>query len=347
MPYNFIRASVTVSIFAAMSATAGISVVIPNYNGEVLLPLVLPTVLTALNNAGLPFEIIVADDCSSDKSIPLLKEKFPELKVLQNNINSGFSVTANKGIREAKYDWVLLLNSDVKLEPDYFMPLLKYTTGDNVFGVMGRIIGWDDDTIQDGAKHPFFQGVKIKTSGNYLLTDKAAMADGLYSMYLSGANAFMNKKIFIEIGGLNELFSPFYVEDFELSLRAWRLGYECYYDYNAVCRHKISSTIVSSNKKKNIKKIYNRNKMYLHAIHLSSEKRLLWFFQLAGESLIHLITLRWSYISAVSLFLNSYKKIITIRKKLQQMAGEKKLLSVNEVVGKIILSIKGKEITRF
>ena len=55
--------SVTVSIFAGMSAIAGISAVIPNYNGEVLLPQVLPTVLIALNNAGVSFEIIVVDDC--------------------------------------------------------------------------------------------------------------------------------------------------------------------------------------------------------------------------------------------------------------------------------------------
>ncbi|MGZ8556822.1 MAG: glycosyltransferase family 2 protein [Chitinophagaceae bacterium] len=349
MPYNFMRASVTVSIFATMSAIAGISVVIPNYNGEILLPQVLPTVFTALHNAGLPFEIIVVDDCSADGSIQLLNERFSGIRVLQNNINavSGFSVTANKGIRAAKYDWVLLLNSDVKLEPGYFKPLLKYTERTNVFGVMGRIIGWDDDTIQDGAKHSFFQGVKIKTYGNYLLRDVGAMADGIYSMYLSGANAFMNKKIFIEIGGLNELFSPFYVEDFELSLRAWRLGYECFYDYNAVCRHKTSATIVSSNKKKRIKKIYNRNKMYLHAIHLSRGKRLLWLFQLAGECLIHLITLQWSFITAVSLFLGSYKKVVSGRKKLWQMAGEKKLLPVNEVVDKIIASLKGKEVTRF
>jgi GT2 family glycosyltransferase len=239
------------------------------------------------------------------------------------------------------------LNSDVKLEPDYFIPLLKYTERSNVFGVMGRIIGWEDDKIQDGAKYPFFHGVKIKTSGNYLLENKNDMANGLFSMYLSGANAFMNKKCFLAIGGFNELFSPFYVEDFELSLRAWRLGYDCYYDYNAKCRHKTSTTIAIGNKKKNIRKIYNRNKMYLHAIHLSSGKRLLWFFQLSGESLIHLIILKWSYIRSISLFLTSYKKIITSRKRLQQIAGEKKLLSVNEVVDKIILSLKEKEITRF
>jgi GT2 family glycosyltransferase len=330
-----------------MSAITGISVVIPNYNGERLLPQVLPTVITALNNSGVLSEIIVVDDCSADKTIQVLSEEFPGVKVLQNDLNSGFSVTSNKGIRAARYDWVLLLNSDVKLEPGYFKPLLKYTDNHSVFGIMGRIVGWEDDEIQDGAKYPFFHGVKIKTSGNYLLKDKNDMDKGLLSMYLSGANAFMNKRHFLAIGGFNELFSPFYVEDFELSLRAWRLGYECYYDYNAVCRHKTSATIAGGNKKRNIKKIYNRNKMYLHAIHLANAKRVLWLMQLAGESLIHLISFRWSYIKALLLFLGSYKKVINSRKELHQLANGKKVLSVNEVVDRIINAIKGKEITRF
>lgn len=330
-----------------MSAIAGISVIIPNYNGAVLLPQVLPTVVEALNNAGLPSEIIVVDDGSPDKSVPLIKENFPNVKVIVNEVNSGFSITSNKGIKAAHYDWVLLLNSDVKLEPDYFLPLLKYTEQNDVFGVMGRIIGWDDDTIQDGAKYSFFHGIKIKTSGNYLLKNRDEMKDGLYSMYISGANAFMNKKHFFQVGGLNELFSPFYVEDFELCLRAWRLGYVCQYDYNAVCRHRISATIVNDNKKRSIKKIYNRNKMYLHAIHLSSGKRFIWFGQLIIEAIAHLFTARWSYISALYLFLTSYDKVKESRRRLQQTAGKKRLLTVNEVVNKIEQSLKAKEVERF
>jgi GT2 family glycosyltransferase len=330
-----------------MSTIAGISVVIPNYNGSLLLPQILPAVFLALNNTELPFEIIVVDDHSVDESVHLLREKFPLVTVLQNETNCGFSITSNKGMRIAKYDWVLLLNSDVKLEPGYFKPLLKYTGRNDVFGVMGRIIGWEDDKIQDGAKYPFFHGVKIKTSGNYLLADKGAMANGLYTMYLSGANAFINKNYFLEIGGFNELFSPFYVEDFELSLRAWRLGYTCYYDYNAICRHKTSATIVSENKKMKIRVIYNRNKMFLHAIHLSKGKRLLWFLQLVGENIVHLLMFKWYYIKALSLFFSSYKKVNESRVRLRQMEKKKKLLTVNQVVVKIILSINGRQITRF
>jgi GT2 family glycosyltransferase len=330
-----------------MSAISGISVVIPNYNGEQLLPQVLPTVFAALIQSGVPSEIIVVDDCSVDETVQLLNEKFPGVKLLQNKVNSGFSVTSNKGISAAQYDWVLLLNSDVKLAPDYFQPLLKYTTRENVFGVMGRIVGWEDDKIQDGAKYPFFHGVKIKTSGNYLLANEEEMKTGLYSMYLSGANAFMNKARFIEIGGLNELFSPFYVEDFELSLRAWRSGYECYYEHNAICRHKTSATIVTGNKKENVKKIYNRNKMYLHAIHLSRGKRFLWFLQLGLESVIQLIAFKKYHTKALFLFLSSYKAVRISREQFQTAAKNKMLLTVKDVVDKILNAVKGKEIARF
>jgi GT2 family glycosyltransferase len=166
-------------------------------------------------------------------------------------------------------------------------------------------------------------------------------------MYLSGANAFMNKKHFMAIGGFNELFSPFYVDDFELSLRAWRLGYECYYDHYAVCRHKTSATIASGNKKENIKKVYNRNKMFLHAIHLSNGKRFLWFLQLTLESIIQLIAFKKYHIKAVFLFLSSYKKVVRSRKELLLTAKGSDLLPVNKVVDKIMKSIQGKEITRF
>ena len=334
-------------IFAAMSAITGISVVIPNYNGLTLLPQVLPAVVAALQQCDIASEIIVVDDCSTDDSVELLKNDFPAIRVLRNEINSGFSVTANKGIFAAKYDWVLLLNSDVKLEPGYFAHLFKYTTEPNVLGVMGRIIGWDDEKIQDGAKYPFFHGVKIKTSGNYLLKDEAAMTNGLYSMYLSGANAFIHKKNFIDIGGFNELFSPFYVEDFELSLRAWRLGYKCYFEYNAVCRHRTSATINSSGKRRSVKTIYNRNKMFLHAIHLEKRKRVVWFVQLFLEALVHLVTGKWTYIKSMTLFFKNYNRVRACRKDLDQKAGKKKLLTVNEVVSEILEAIKGKKIIRF
>jgi GT2 family glycosyltransferase len=330
-----------------MSPIAGISIVIPNFNGEVLLPQVLPTVFIAADNTGLPYEIIVVDDCSTDGTLTMLANNFPRVKVMKNENNRGFSYTSNKGISAAAYDWVLLLNSDVKLEPGYFIPLLKYGQYKKIFGVMGRITGWDNDAIQDGAKYPFFHGVKIKTSGNYLLADEQAMTAGLYTMYLSGANAFMNKRAFIAIGGFNEMFSPFYVEDFELSLRAWRLGYECYYDHFAVCRHRTSTTIVSGNRKDFVKKIYNRNKMYLHAIHLEGAKRFLWFTQLFAETFVQAIMFKKYYLQAITLFFSGYRHVVNSRRDIEQKSQGEQPIPVTRVVERILLSTKGKKVHKF
>lgn len=319
----------------------GISVVIPNYNGVRLFEHTLPTVVETLRHAGKPYEIIVVDDCSTDASVEYLRQHYPEVRILQNSVNSGFSVTANKGIRAAAYDKVLLLNSDVKLTPGYFDNQYKYFDKPDTFGVMGRIVGWDDDKIQDGAKYPYYHGSKIKTSGNYLLKDEALMQDGLYSMYLSGANAFIDKEKFLQIGGFNELFSPFYVEDYELSLRAWRLGYKCYYDYNSVCRHQVSTSIKSKSKKKYVSTIYDRNKMYLHAIHLEGVKRLLWFLQLIPEALIRVLTLRWHYLKSLRLFWGSYKGVQQSRHDFEVLSKKlDKRQSVPNVMSFILSSIK-------
>lgn len=325
----------------------GISAVIPNYNGTKLFPQTLPTVYNALHHIQLPFEVIVSDDCSTDGSISFLQKNFPEIKIVSNNKNSGFSVTANNGIRNAQFDLVLLLNSDVKLEAEYFVHQLKYFEHHDTFGVMGRIIGWDDDIIQDGAKYPSFHGVKIKTSGNYLLEDEDEMKNGLYTMYISGANALLDKRKFEEIGGFNELFSPFYVEDFEFSLRAWRRGWKCYYDYPSICRHQTSTTIQSENRKRYIRKIYNRNKMFLHGIHLPAGKRYVYYFQLFFEGLAKLVTGNFYFIQSIFLFIGSYKEVRESRQRLLQKEKGKKHLSVDEVAEIVLGAMKGKQIRRF
>jgi len=325
----------------------GISVVIPNYNGVQLFPHTLPTVFEALSSLQIPYEVLVVDDCSPDGSASFLQKEFPDVRVISNEKNSGFVLTANRAVRNAQYDIVLLLNSDVQLTPHYFESQLKYFDRDDTFGVMGRIIGWDDNVIQDGAKYPSFHGVKIKTSGNYLLENEEEMKNGLYSMYLSGANALLDKNKFLEMGGLNESFAPIYVEDYELSLRAWRLGWKCYYEHNAVCRHKVSTTMRSKEKENYVKKIYNRNKMYLHAIHLSKEERVLWMMQLVAETLVQTILLKMFFLKGFILFVKNYDRVKESRKKLMQVAAGKKLLSVKEVADFILTSVKGKKIKRF
>jgi GT2 family glycosyltransferase len=325
----------------------GISVVIPNYNGIKLLPVVLPCLIAALDNTGEVYEIIISDDCSTDESVNYIKESYPRIIVLECTKNEGFSPTINKGIFAAKHDYLLLLNSDVKLTPTYFENLFRYFEKEDTFGVMGRIVGWDDDKIQDAAKFPRLQGLKIKTAGNYYLNNPQKN-DWVYSTYLSGANAFLDRKKVVQIGGFDELFAPFYVEDFELSLRAWRLGWKCYYDHFSVCQHQVSISIKSKNKKYFINKIYYRNKMFLQYIHLQGLQVYKWFLQLIPETLFYVITGRFYFAESLVLFLKNKTKASASKTQLAKLVKPgQKLLTVQEVFNYILKSINDKNITKF
>ncbi|MFM7710574.1 MAG: glycosyltransferase family 2 protein [Ferruginibacter sp.] len=325
----------------------GISVVIPNYNGVNLLPDVLPCLYAALKQTGLPYEVIISDDASTDESVHYIESYHPSVVLLKNKTNRGFGPTINEGIRIARYDWVLLLNSDVKLEPDYFTYVLPHFDDPDCFGVMGRIIGWDNEKIQDGGKYPLSHGVKIKTSENYipLDPDKAGV---LFSFYLSGANALLDRDKIRALNGFDDCFAPFYVEDVDLSLRAWRVGWTCHYEHRAVCRHQTSATIRSNNQKNKVRRIYYRNKCLLHFLHLTGWRKSVWYIQLLGEALIKLLTGQWYYLSAISDFMQHKQACRNSIENLRQLAEKTgHLYSYPEVVQRIKQHLSGKAINRF
>lgn len=324
-----------------------ISVVIPNYNGVHLFPETLPALYTSLENAGRPYEIIIVDDCSTDQSVEFLRNHFPDIILLINNINLGFSATINKGIFAARNQLVLLLNSDVKLTETYFSEQFKYFERPDTFGVMGKIIGWNDNIVQDGAKYPEMQGFKLKTSLNFLVKNPKSN-EFIPSLYLSGANALVRKEILHLLGGFDELFSPFYIEDVDLSVRAWRCGYKCYFEPQSICRHKTSESIQNKEKKKYIRTIYNRNKFYFHTIHLSGLGFSFWLLQTLLEIIFRLMTFRTDHFRG---FIELIKNRQRIRKSVAEFqrvcekTGTK--ISLNQLKKLIQNSLKNSEVSFF
>jgi GT2 family glycosyltransferase len=330
-----------------LTETRGISVVIPNYNGVGLFPQTLPPLFEALKQSLLPYEVIVSDDCSTDDSVGMLVRDFPEVRVITSKVNQGFAPTINKGIREATFDMVFLLNSDVKLKPDYFTYLVPYFERNDTFGVMGQIVNWDDDGIQDGAKLPTFQGAKIKTFKNFLPSE-TPVQPGLYTMYLSGAETLVSKSKLQMLGGFDEIFAPYYIEDYELSLRAWRLGWKCYYDHRAICRHRTSSSIKSKARKQHIQTIYYRNKMFLHAIHLNSFQMMIYYPQIFFECLVRVVSFRFHYVNSIRLFFKGRKKCRDSKKRFEELADKVGTnLTLAEVAKKIGDSLNRTIIWRF
>lgn len=248
-----------------------ISVVIPNYNGKQLLEKNLASVFSALKNIK-DYEVIVADDASTDESVAYIETNWQNVILIKNKINVGFSKNINSGFKVATKDLVLALNSDVLLDENYFAEQFKYFDNADTFGVMGSI--FNDEKLIDAAKYPLWKGGKLVTTLNVELLELTN--EWLPTLFLSGANALMDREKLMQLNGMDKIYSPFYMEDVDLSVRAWRMGWNCYYEPKSVCNHIISSTIDSTNKKEYVTFISKRNKLLFHYNHLQGVKRQLW-----------------------------------------------------------------------
>lgn len=307
----------------------GISVVIPNYNGKDLLETNLPSVYSALQSSGISdYEIIIPDDASTDSSVDFIKTIYPDIILVENKINKGFAGNTNTGIFSAKKDLVLILNSDVKLTDYYFSQLLKYFDKLDTFGVTGRIIGLDSDKIQDAAKYPKYIFGSIASTTNYICKSRSS----LYSFFLTGANALIDRKKLTELGGFNELFNPYYGEDVDLGLRAWRLGYKCFYEHNAICRHPNSATIKKEPPEK-VKIISSRNKLYLHFIHLNGIELFFYQIKLIFKVILRVLILDVKYLKSFWMFINSMNECLIYRKNFRELQQVKNVhLTIKDVV---------------
>ncbi|WP_211226595.1 glycosyltransferase family 2 protein [Pedobacter glucosidilyticus] len=323
-----------------------ISVIIPNYNGKHLFEKYFEHNFNVIHACADEVEIIVIDDASEDNSVKYLKENYTDKIILiQKEKNSGFSETCNLGIQAAKNELIFLLNTDVKLENNYFKKLYKYFEKTDTFGVMGRVIGMDDDQIQEAARCPKVSGQKIKPSNFFYLKNKNTLTP---TFYLSGAIALIDAKKLKTIKGFNEMFNPFYCEDQELSIRAWRLGWKCYYEHDAICRHEISGSTKDHSKKRDIKMVYFRNRYYTHYLHLTGFNLFLWHIQVIfTDIIIGLLTFQFYKAEAYfNVFLNR-KHLKTKKDEFQNLMKERNANhSLMDIIYQIRSVIGNKEVVK-
>ncbi len=287
-----------------MGSKKSISVILPNYNGKHLMEQFIPSTLEALEFSGVDYEFIVVDDCSEDDSISFIRNNYPNFILLKNDINSGFSKTCNKGIQQATKDLIFLLNSDVQLTPNYFENQFQYFENVETFGVMGRIMNFDGKKMEDTARLPYYKGGKFKANKFFYIEGNNKVP----TTYLSGANALIDRQKLQLLNGFDEIYSPFYFEDFDLGLRAWEAGWLCYYDHQSYCYHQVSSSTKKVNKGNSVKITYNRNSFALQSIHLKGFRRSFWLVQLFTLTLLgHLFKGEFWIVKSIQQFISQRK----------------------------------------
>jgi GT2 family glycosyltransferase len=234
-----------------------LSVIIVNYNVRAYLEQCLRTVFTALE--GLEGEVFVVDNLSTDGSVEMVREKFPQVKLIANQENVGFSRANNQAIRIAKGDHVLLLNPDTVVGEDVFRKVVAFMDAHPKVGGLGvKMIDGTGHFLPESKRGlPTPQVAFFKIIGLTRLFPKSSLF-GRYHLghlqentaarieILSGACMFLRKRTLDEVGLLDESFFM-YGEDIDLSYRITLGGYENWYFPDArIIHYKGESTKKSS-----------------------------------------------------------------------------------------------------
>jgi GT2 family glycosyltransferase len=237
-----------------MKKRIGISVIIPNWNGRELLRKNLPFLIEAMDYYGGEYEIIVVDDASTDGSFRFIKETYPWMRIVRLEQNRGFSVAVNRGVYAAEYNMVLLLNSDIRVKRNFLSPLLGYFDDDRTFAVTNRTMK-DENTVLSRASIPEFKYGFLREV--YTQDEnKPSFAFGA-----SGGHGLFDREKFIQLGGFDDVYTPFYYEDADLSYRAWKRGYRVYYEPRSCVYHHHQATIGKAFSKGYINFVFNRNRL--------------------------------------------------------------------------------------
>jgi len=220
--------------------TDAVSVVIPNWNGRELLEKYLPSVIAA--TAGDPLhEIIVVDNGSTDGSADFLRTRFPQTRVIVLGRNLGFGGGANAGFRAADNDIVILLNNDMRVSPDFLAPLVDGFTDEKVFAVSCQIFFSDPLRIREesGLTQGWWEngGLRVRHRVDDCVTTVFPC------FYGGGGSCAFDRRKLLELGGFDELFAPFYLEDTDLGYLAWKRGWKVLYQPASVVFHEHRGTI--------------------------------------------------------------------------------------------------------
>jgi GT2 family glycosyltransferase len=235
-----------------------LSVIILNYNVRYFLEQCVLSVQSALET--IDGEIIVIDNNSPDDSCKMMKQRFPNVKLIQNNENVGFPKGNNIGVAQAKGKYICILNPDTVVAEDTFVKILSFVISSavekNNLGILGcKLIDGTGKFLPEskrGVPLPWVAFTKI--TGLYKLFPKSGTFGKYYAQHLNenqtgkvdilvGAFMFMKRDLYLEVGGFDED-CFMYSDDIDLSYRVLKEGKSNYYFHDTtVIHYKGESTI--------------------------------------------------------------------------------------------------------
>jgi GT2 family glycosyltransferase len=251
-----------------------VSIIIPNFNGEQILPRALTSVTEAVRAYAGQSEIIIVDDASQDNSVTLISQNYPDIKLVRHEVNKGFSEAIHSGVQAAVYPIVILLNSDVYPDRHFIDPLIRWFDHEDTFSVSPLILDQGGNPIRVSWNLVKLTRGEIRSSNWDLANALELMRkrQSMKSLFAAGGSAAIRKEMFLQLGGFLSIYRPFYYEDRDLGTRAWKLGWKTYFEPESKVVHHHSSTIKRFFPYKKIKIIRRRNRLFYLWLHLSTPR---------------------------------------------------------------------------
>ena len=232
-----------------------LSVIILNYNVRFFLEQCVFSVQKALEN--IDGEIIVIDNNSSDDSCEMMKSRFPNIRLIENKENLGFTKGNNIGVAEAKGEYICILNPDTVVAEDTFTKVIaSHEAISSTTGIIGcKLIDGTGSFLPEskrGVPTPWVAFTKI--FGLYKTFPKSSWFNKYYAQHLTenqsgevdilvGAFMVMKRRLYLEVGGFDED-CFMYSDDIDLSYMVKKLGKQNYYFADAtVIHYKGESTV--------------------------------------------------------------------------------------------------------
>jgi len=226
---------------AGSEARPDVSVVIVNWNTSDLLGRCLASLEPERRSMG--SDVIVVDNGSTDGSRDLVQHEYPDVRLIANSDNRGYSVANNQGIAASFGRYVFLLNSDTEVEAGSLRALVDYGDAHTGVGIMGaRLLNSDGSLQPSGGRFP----TPLSTTLSLLGVDRLIRRPryGTRRDYskptavdeVSGAAMMVRREVIEQVGPLDESFVWGY-EDVDLCRRAHRAGWQVHYVPAAVVRH--------------------------------------------------------------------------------------------------------------
>ncbi|MBI2680663.1 MAG: glycosyltransferase family 2 protein [Candidatus Solibacter usitatus] len=213
-----------------------VSVIVPVWNGRALLE----KLLASLRLQTYPIAEILIVDNGSDDGAPELAES-AGARVIRMGWNAGFARAVNRGVQQARGEWLALVNTDVEAQPDWLEKLMQAAAAPDTWFITGKILSASERDRIDGTYDAMCRGgVAVRIGRGRLDGPLFSTARAIW--FAPATAAIYRAELFRRIGPLEESFES-YLEDVEFGLRGACLGYAGSYAPEAVAYHVGSATL--------------------------------------------------------------------------------------------------------